>query len=87
MHPPGQSPLLTFTQLNNYLEMPLRNSLDRHVYDGQQKGTICDARGSYPHLKHTEASFSPNSIDSLYLRVAEMPRTRDMAIFVRRLLY
>ncbi len=33
-------------------------------------------------LKHTEASFSPSLIDSLYLRVAEMPRCRDMAIFV-----
>jgi hypothetical protein len=34
-------------------------------------------------LKHTEASFSPSSIDSLYLRVAEMPRCRNLAIFVR----
>ena len=33
-------------------------------------------------LKHTEASFSPNSIDSLCLRVIRTPRTRDMAIFV-----
>jgi hypothetical protein len=34
-------------------------------------------------LKHTEASFSPSSIDSLRLRVAEMPRYRDLSIFVR----
>ena len=34
-------------------------------------------------LKHTEASFLPRPIDSLYLRVAEMPRCRDLAIFVR----
>jgi hypothetical protein len=34
-------------------------------------------------LKHTEASFSPSTIDSLYLRVTEMPRCRDLAIFVR----
>jgi hypothetical protein len=32
-------------------------------------------------LKHTEASFSPGSIDSLYLRVAQVPSSRDMAIF------
>jgi hypothetical protein len=34
-------------------------------------------------LKHTEASFSPSSIDSLCLQVAEMPRCRDLAIFVK----
>jgi hypothetical protein len=44
-------------------------------------------------LKHNEASFSPNSIDSLFLRVAQVPRSGDMAIFVsadrqtNRLLY
>ncbi len=31
-------------------------------------------------LKHNEASFSPSSIDSLYLGVAEMPRCRELAI-------
>ncbi len=35
------------------------------------------------NLKHTEASFSPSPIDLLYLRVAEMPRKRDMVIFVQ----
>ncbi len=34
-------------------------------------------------LKHTEASFLPSPIDLLYLRVAEMPRCPDLAIFVR----
>ena len=34
-------------------------------------------------LKHTEASFLPSPIDWLYLRVADMPRCRDLAIFVR----
>ena len=34
------------------------------------------------NLKHTEASSSPNSIDSLCLRVAQMPTSQDMAIFV-----
>ena len=33
-------------------------------------------------FKHTEASFLPNSMDSLYLRVARMPRSRDLVIFV-----
>ena len=32
---------------------------------------------------HTEASFSPSSIDSLRLRVAQMPRSPDLMIFVR----
>jgi hypothetical protein len=39
-------------------------AIDKH---GQRKGSICDAQGF--DLKHTEASFSPNSIDSLCLRV------------------
>ena len=33
-------------------------------------------------LKHAEARFSPNATDSLYLLVAQVPRPRDMAIFV-----
>ena len=32
--------------------------------------------------KHTEPSFSPISTDSLSLRVAQMPASRDLAIFV-----
>ena len=32
--------------------------------------------------KHTEASFSPISTDSLCLLVVQMPRSRDVAIFV-----
>jgi hypothetical protein len=32
--------------------------------------------------KHNEAGFSTILIDSLYLRVAQMPRSRDLAIFV-----
>ena len=32
--------------------------------------------------KHSEARFSPNATDSLYLLVAQVPRPRDMAIFV-----
>ena len=32
--------------------------------------------------KHTEASFLPISTDSLCLRVAQIPRSRDVAIFV-----
>ena len=32
--------------------------------------------------KHTEARFSPNATDSLYLLVAQVPRPRDMAIFL-----
>ena len=32
--------------------------------------------------KHNEASFSTISTDKLYLRVAQMPRSPDLAIFV-----
>ena len=32
--------------------------------------------------KHAEAHFSPNATDSLYLLVAQVPRPRDMVIFV-----
>ena len=32
--------------------------------------------------KHTEARFSPNVTDSLCLLVAQLPRPRDMVIFV-----
>jgi hypothetical protein len=35
-----------------------------------------------PRLKYTEASFSPNSSDLLCLRVAQVPRSREVAIFV-----
>ena len=35
-----------------------------------------------PRFKHTEAHFSPNSTDSLCFLVAQVPRPRDMAIFV-----
>jgi hypothetical protein len=33
-------------------------------------------------LRHNEAGFSTISTDSLCLRVAQMPRYRDLAIFV-----
>jgi hypothetical protein len=33
-------------------------------------------------LKYTEAGFLPSSIDSLRLKVAQVPRSRDMAICV-----
>ena len=33
-------------------------------------------------LKHTEANSSPNWTDSRCLRVAQVPKSRDMAIFV-----
>ena len=32
--------------------------------------------------KHPEASFSPTSTGSLYFRVAEMPKSQDLAIFL-----
>jgi hypothetical protein len=35
-------------------------------------------------LKHNEAGFSTISTDSLCLRVAQKPRSRDLAIFVLR---
>ena len=49
--------------------------------DGQLKYTICDAYRLY-HSKCTEASFSPTSTDSLYLQVAQVPRSPDLVIFV-----
>ena len=33
-------------------------------------------------MKHTKASFSPTSTDSLYLQVAQMPRSQDLAIIL-----
>ena len=33
-------------------------------------------------LKHTKASFSAILTDTLYLRVVQMPRSSDLAIFV-----
>ena len=32
--------------------------------------------------KHTEASLSPTSTDTLYLRIAQVPRSQDLAIFL-----
>ena len=33
---------------------------------------------------HTEASLSPTSTDLLYLRIAQVPRSQDLAIFCGR---
>ena len=49
--------------------------VDRRGYDGKQKYTICDA------LKCTDASFSPNSTDSLHLQVDQVPISSNLAIF------
>ena len=44
----------------------LMGTVDRRGYGGLQKGTICDVLLTVSlDLTHTEASFSPNSIDSL----------------------
>jgi hypothetical protein len=43
--------------------------------------TLVD-RISQFNLKHTEVGFSMNSIDLLCLRVAQMPRSRDLTIFM-----
>ena len=34
------------------------------------------------HLKHIEATFLPISMDWLCLQLAQMPRSRDLVIFV-----
>ena len=48
-----------------------------------KKGTICDARGLYPSIwSILKPVFLPSSIDSLWLRVAQVPRCRDMPIFL-----
>jgi hypothetical protein len=56
----------------------------RRGYDGRQKGTVCDTYRLCPSivLKHTKASFSPYSIDSLCLQVAQVPKSWNMVIFV-----
>jgi hypothetical protein len=48
------------------------------------KHRIWDARGPYQTIrsKHNEAGFSTILIDLLCLRVAQMPRSPDLAIFV-----
>ena len=54
-------------------------------YDGQQKdATAYDIRGLHVlnDLKHIQASFSLISTDWLHLQVVQMPRYRDLAIFV-----
>ena len=33
------------------------------------------------YLKHTGASFSPSSVDSLCLQITQMPRSPDLVIF------
>jgi hypothetical protein len=63
-----------------------RLPVDRRTrgHDSQQKDTICHASALWIlslDLKHTEVSFLPNSIDSLCLRVAQMPRSREVVIF------
>ena len=37
---------------------------------------------SWADSKHTEVSFSATLTDTLYLRVTQMPRSPDLAIFV-----
>ena len=58
-------------------------TVDRCGYSGQQKNMIVTLV-DYVHryLKHTEASFLPNLIDLLCLRVTQVPRFPDLAIFV-----
>ena len=52
-------------------------AIGRH---GQQKCSVCNARRPY-QTKHNEVSFSKVSTALLRLRVAQMPRSRDLAIF------
>jgi hypothetical protein len=66
-----------------------------HAQDSLVQACAVVSIGVSLDLKHTEASFSPSSIDSLCLRVAQVPKSRDMAIFgstddrrrTKRLLY
>ena len=55
-----------------------------HRNGQQNEVAICDAHGpcQLNDSKHTEASFSTILTDTLYLRVAQMPRSPDLAIFV-----
>ena len=63
--------VVRMSRKHNAMYYALMGTVDRRGYGGQQTCTICDARGPYPFdLTHTETIFSPNSIDSLCLRVA-----------------
>ena len=59
-------------------------TVDGCGYNGQQEDAICDT-GSWTvtnNSKHIQASFSLILTDWLHLRVAQMPRSQDLAIFV-----
>jgi hypothetical protein len=67
----------------------MRSSFDRRVwhrrvYDGQLKGTICDARGSCPSIWSTlkQVFWWFRLIRCAYKSLRCMPRYRDLAIFV-----
>ena len=58
-------------------------TVHRRGYDDKQKGTISDAYGLCPSIWNIlKPTFSPNLTDSRRLRVAQVPRSRDMVIFV-----
>ena len=59
-------------------------TVDRRGYGGQQNGTFVTFVAVSIDLKHTEANFSPSSIDSLCLQVAQVPRPPDLAILCGR---
>jgi hypothetical protein len=60
-----------------------RLPVNRRGYNGQQKALFVTLVDNVPQFEaYTEASFSPNSIDSLCLRVAQVPSSREVAIFV-----
>ena len=59
-------------------------TVDGLGYDGQQEDAICDVRGlcMTNDSKHIQASLLLIPTDWLCLLVAQMPRSRDLAIFV-----
>ena len=42
--------VVRMSRKHNWYVYALMGTVDRRGYDGQQKGTICDARGPYPSI-------------------------------------
>ena len=63
--------------------MSREGTVNRCGYSGQQKGTIVMLVDYIHRFETYWSSFLPSLIDSLCLRVAQMPWSPDLAIFVR----
>ena len=75
----ASSVLTTFTYIWCGCREHIVGSVHRR---GQQKQHLQRSWALPNDSKHTEASFSGILTDTLHLRVAQMPRSPDLAIFV-----